>query len=309
MNAPRLWHWRYTLRMRGLVGSRAASAAREGSLIRDSGGGVGCLHPWPELGDAPVDAQIAALAAGRPTALGRQALLCAEADGLARREGRSLFAGLRVPPSHWTAGPDFAPPPPGFGAIKLKSAAQLPRYREACPDHRLRLDFNEGFRPEAFRAFWLGLDEETRAAIEFVEDPVPWEAAAWRDLRTGLGVPLAADREVMARAAEADWLVIKPAVINAVEPAELAWRTGKRVVFTSYLDHPIGQLYAALRGAEGAAILGDRLGDCGLVTHPLFEPDAFTERLAVDGSRLVPPPGTGLGCDDLLEDLPWKPLT
>lgn len=309
MSTVRLWYWRYTLHLRGLVGSRATTTAREGCLIRDFGGGVGCVHPWTELGDAPLDDQLAALAADRPTNLGQQALLCAEADGLARRQGRSLFAGLRVPPSHWTAGPDFVEPPTGFRAIKLKSIGQLARYREAFPDHRLRLDFNESLTPVEFRDFWLGLDADTRAVIEFVEDPVPWDAVVWRELRIDLGVPLAADRDVMTRAAEADWLVIKPATINAVEPGELAWRSGRRVAFTSYLDHPIGQLHAAWRAAECAGIFGDRLGDCGLVTHHLFEPDDFSERLAVDGSRLVPPAGTGLGFDDLLEALPWKPLT
>lgn len=302
--------WRYTIRARGPLNARAASVEREGALIRDAGGGVGCIHPWPELGDRPLNEQLAALAAGRPTHIGAQALLCAETDGFARRQGRSLFADLRMPPSHWTAAShEFSPPPDGFGTIKLKTEFHLSRYRTEFPHHRLRIDFNDTFTESTFREWWLALDDATRAAIEFIEDPIPWDPAAWRRLREDLSVPLAADRDVMTRAGEADWLIVKPVTINAVEPGELAWHAGKRVAFTSYMDHAIGQLYAAWRAAECAAIFGDRLGDCGLITHHLFETDPFFERLSIQGSRLVPPGGTGLGFDDLLESLPWKPLT
>lgn len=320
MSDSRLWFWRYTLRSRGALNAVSSGSDREGALIRDFGGGVGCVQPWPELGDLPLDAQLAALAADRPTALGEQALLCAEVDGLARRQGRSLFAILGIPPSHWTAGPADEDAPEaiasaGFRSVKLKAgadgdktAARIARWRREAPEMRLRLDFNDSMTEPGFRLFWYRLDAETRAAIEFVEDPIPWDAAAWRRLREDLGVPLAGDRDVMTRAAEADWLIVKPAVINAVEPGELTWRTGKRIVFTSYMDHAIGQLYAAYRAAECAAIFGDRLADCGLLTHHLFGPDAFFEQLGADGPLLVPPGGTGLGFDDYLEGLPWKPL-
>ena len=308
MSGSRLRYWKYTLYAKGVLNSFSAEIQREGALIRDAGGGVGCVHPWPELGDAPLDEQLAALASELPTNLGEQALLCVEADGLARREGRNLFAPLRVPPSHWTAGVEPAEPPEGFAAIKLKRIDQIPFYREACPNHRLRLDLNDSLSVEAFRDFWRGLDAATREAIEFVEDPVPWDPDVWRELRTGWGVPRAADRDVMTRASEAEWLVVKPAVVNPIGPGELAWRENKRLVFTSYMDHAIGQLHAAWRAAEAAAILGGTVAEGGLVTHPLFEPDPFFDRLTCDGARLVPPEGTGLGFDDLLEDLPWKVL-
>jgi len=34
----------------------------------------------------------------------------------------------------------------------------------------------------------------------------------------------------------------------------------------------------------------------------------FIERIEADGARLLPPRGTGIGFDDLLERLPWKSL-
>lgn len=70
------------------------------------------------------------------------------------------------------------------------------------------------------------------------------------------------------------------------------------------MDHPIGQLHAARVAARLAT--NPR---CGLVTHVLFEPNAFSERLALDGARLVPPGGIGIGFEDLLENLDWTRLT
>jgi len=72
---------------------------------------------------------------------------------------------------------------------------------------------------------------------------------------------------------------------------------------TSYMDHPVGQLFAAYVAAKHATS-----SRCGLVTHVLYEKNAFIEQLGIDGMRLVPPAGRGIGFDDLLERLPWKKL-
>ena len=44
------------------------------------------------------------------------------------------------------------------------------------------------------------------------------------------------------------------------------------------------------------------------MTHLLFERNDFSERLQVDGARLVTPQGTGIGFDDLLQRVSWKKL-
>jgi O-succinylbenzoate synthase len=48
---------------------------------------------------------------------------------------------------------------------------------------------------------------------------------------------------------------------------------------------------------------------CGLFTHVLYEPNEFIEAIRCDGARLLPPSGTGIGFDGLLERLPWKRLS
>ena len=75
-------------------------------------------------------------------------------------------------------------------------------------------------------------------------------------------------------------------------------------MFTSAMDHPLGQLFAAY---EASVFPGD-VDDCGLLTHWLFEPDPFSELLGVTDRRLVAPGGVGLGFGELLEALPWKAL-
>ncbi|RYD25544.1 MAG: hypothetical protein EOP86_27180, partial [Verrucomicrobiaceae bacterium] len=99
--------------------------------------------------------------------------------------------------------------------------------------------------------------------------------------------------------------VLKPAV-EAVSDRNRDRNLGPGVpvVFTSAMDHPVGQLFAAY---EAARFGGPQL-EAGLLTHRLFEADAFTEMLGSTGPVLRLPGGTGLGFDHLLESLPWLPL-
>lgn len=262
---------RYTLRMRG-------GAVREGALLR-AGEGFADVHPWPELGDAPLNEQLALLARGETTALTRASLRCAELDGDARRRGVSLFEGLSIPLSHWP-GND---PPDGFDTVKLKRVMDVPAHV------RIRIDFNARLSAEEFLRVAETLPRER---IDFIEDPCPYDENLWRELGARTGLRLALDRFT----GHADVLVHKPAL-------QTEWPVHQDVVVTSYMDHAIGQMYAAYVAATHRVN-----ARCGLMTHVLYEPDAFFERVGRDGARLLPPRGTGLGFDDLLERLPWKSI-
>jgi O-succinylbenzoate synthase len=275
-----MWFWRYELRPRRALSALAGAGAREGALIRD-GDGFADVHPWPELGDEPLGEQLARLARGETTSLTRRSLAFAKLDGAARREGRSLFDGLTIPKSHWP-GDD---PPDDFDTVKLKSI-------ERIPDRvRLRIDFNATLRPEEFVYIADALPKER---VDFVEDPCPYDGATWSALRQTTGLRFALDRGLATEGV--DVLVVKPAVQEM--PAG-----DHDVVVTSYMDHPVGQFFAAYVAATNQ--VNDR---CGLFTHVLFEPDDFIERVRSDGARLLAPEGSGVGFDDLLERLPWKTL-
>ncbi|HEV7427939.1 MAG TPA: enolase C-terminal domain-like protein [Thermoanaerobaculia bacterium] len=302
-------YWRYELTPKRRLNALAAEGPRSGALIRVNGG-VADVHPWPELGDLPLDCQLARLAHGDSTPLTQASLEFASIDAAARRDGRSLFDGLTIPRSHWP-GPN---PPPSFEIVKLKSI-------DVIPDRvRLRIDFNGTLTAEEFVRIAATLPRER---IDFIEDPCAYDPVVWRELRAKTGLRLALDRapsstqhrqECLCHTGNADenpmWhrhsclcsvgsydvLIVKPAL------EEIAC-SGIEVVVTSYMDHPIGQLCAAYTAATA-----NITSTCGLITHVLFENDPFIERMRIDDTHLVPPGGTGFGFDDLLEKLPWRRL-
>jgi O-succinylbenzoate synthase len=298
--------WRYELTPKRRLSAIAADGVRRGALIRVNGG-VSDVHPWPELGDLPLDEQLALLARGETTPLTQASIEFASIDASARRDGRSLFDGLTIPPSHWPG----SDPPPAFDTVKLKSI-------DVIPDRvRLRIDFNATLTPSQFVTVAATLPRER---IDFIEDPCPYDAVVWRELREQTGLRLALDRapsssqhrqECLCQTAgdpmwhrhsclcsvnSYDVLIVKPA-LDEIQC------TDAEIVVTSYMDHPIGQLCAAY-----AAATANITSTCGLITHVLFENDLFIERMRIDGTRLVAPGGTGWGFDDLLETLPWQKL-
>lgn len=275
-----MWVWRYSLKPRRALSALAGDAPREGALLR-AGEGFADIHPWPELGDAPLDEQLAQLARGETTPLTRRSLW------FASQWKPNLFDGLTIPRSHWPAA--AGDPPPGFDTIKVKMPGGT------WPDgYRLRLDFNASIDAATFARIAETLP---RDRIDFVEDPCPYDAGTWRALRERTGLRFALDSPVWRKLSSLrpdaiDAIVVKPAVDDVPQ-------TDLPIIITSYMDHPIGQLHAAYLAALHAPN-----ATCGLATHVLFETDAFIERMRIDDARLVPP-----DFSDLLEGLPWRKLT
>jgi O-succinylbenzoate synthase len=314
------WFHRYTLVPRARPNAVSSAAPREGALIR-IGDGYADVHPWPELGDPPLAAHLASIAAGRPTRLAKQSLECAARDGEARDLGVSLFEGLAIPPSHYAVGlgeiPEFAfLERAGFDRVKLKAgpeaAAEVERLRGAAASLartkiRLRIDFNASLAFSDLREVLENVPPSLIERIDFLEDPVPPDPPAWKEIRSRWGLRIAADRDKPDPDCW-DVAVIKP----ASEPKEVIEKMLARarpIVFTSSMDHPIGQMWAAWIAATTYQDHPGSVGACGLLSHSAFEENAFSERLETDGPRLLVPEGTGLGFDDLLEALDWTRLT
>lgn len=310
--------WISLYRLRAHRGLNAASRRREfdGALIRIDDG-FGCIHPWPELGDPPLSKCLEDLAGPRRRSLVRRAVRCAEYDRAAREFGHSLFEDMEIPVSHATL---TAPDPSalevareaGFRVVKLKCghdlAAEAGFLAESVaehPDLRWRLDFNESLDP-ARAADWLnGLPERVRQCIDFVEDPCPYSDAAWSELARKTRMSLAVDREAAPLSRSAGVMVIKPALDEPFLLGEAALANAQRVVVTSYMDHPLGQAFAAWEAARLALQFPGLVGLCGLQTHHLFESNVFTEALGPWSPEFRPAAGDGLGFTDLLEALPW----
>ena len=122
------------------------------------------------------------------------------------------------------------------------------------------------------------------------------------------GVRVAVDREAAPMCSAAQVMVLKPAIDEPWLLAEAAANRGQQVVVTSYMDHPLGQAFAAWEAARLGLTFRGLLGVCGLQTHHLFQADAFSELLGGWSPSFQSPGGTGLGFDDLLDALPWTRL-
>ncbi len=310
---------RYRLKARGFLNAITNRREFEGALI-EVDGGYGCIHPWPELGDPTLEKCLADLSGARRWPIVRRALRCAEYDRASRLFDNSLFEEMEVPESHATlAKTDLAEIAlavhAGFTTVKIKAgrdltgeAKFLDEMTAEYPQLKWRLDFNESLTPDDATAFLLGLAEKTRAAIDFVEDPCPYSESAWKELRKTTRLKLAVDREAAPLSSAAQVMVVKPAIDEPFLLGEAAMAHNQRVVVTSYMDHPVGQAFAAWEAARLGLQFPGLVGTCGLQTHHLFEPNEFTEALGPWSPAFKVPDGTGLGFDDLLDALPWTRL-
>lgn len=314
-----IWISPYRLRARGFLNSISSRREFEGALIR-IGDGFACIHPWPELGDPPLEKCLEDLKGRKFWPIVKRALRCAEFDNAARTAEESLFEEMEVPRSHATlvdANPkDLAVAvEAGFEMVKIKAGRNVGaemRFLEEMsaeyPSLRWRIDFNELLDPEAADRFLGGLSQELKRKIDFVEDICPFSEVVWGELWKKHRVQLAVDRESGPHRIAAQCMVIKPAVDEPYLLGEAAVMNSQRAVITSYMDHPLGQAFAAWEAARTELIFPGLIGTCGVQTHHLFEKDAFVEKLGDWKPDFKAPSGTGLGFDDELAALTWVSL-
>ncbi len=309
----------YTLYPVGALSARAAAQPREGVLLRGDNGGYACLQSWPELGDAPLEYELDGLREGSPLRLGERALKCMEVDGEARAKGVNLFEELTVPRSHATLTVSATPSQVynlhqrGFRVGKIKvipklasTVERLTNLAAMVPDWKWRVDFNCTLSVDDTLRFWDMLSDAMKARIDFVEDPCYYDVDSWQCLQDA-GIPLGYDLPVQNENI-IPHRTTKP-MMRLVKPARHHSNSGLPV-FTTYLDHPLGQCWAAY---NAALFYKDKPAEdiplCGLVTQHIYRPNAFAEELGLDISPdFIPPTGTGLGFDALLASVAWKKL-
>ena len=323
----------YHLIPKGKMGSRSDSDSREGALLRISlpQGEVGYADcfPWPELGDLPLEAQLESLRAGNLTNLTEQSLKFARTDAKARFEGKSLFSDQEIPQSHFlvtdisllTAAKVEEISELGFALVKLKVGSQPDQEAQQLAalypilrglSIRLRLDFNFALTLQGFETFLKTLGS-TLAQIDLIEDPIAYDSFLWTRLQKAWGVRLALDR-ISADAfrdvekGSLSVLILKPAVQDWQMIASQAKELDVSIVVTSYLDHPVGQLHSAWVASQLGLDRAIKLEPCGLLSHTAYELNEFSQCLKEVQGRLIAPDGAGIGLDQLLPGLPWRPL-
>lgn len=313
-----MYYHPYSLLAHGSLNAHTSEVCRKGALIKTDSGGVACIHPWPELGDATLQEELDALRSGNPLPLGRRALDCAKIDGQHRQDGTNLFTDLIVPKSHATLPACVSPATVrrmaqhGFTMGKMKASAHIHCTIErlsllACmvPDWKWRLDFNSSIDVTEALRFWKQLPNELKELIDFIEDPCPYTHTSWLRL-TEAGMPLALD--LGSNESSQPKMRTDLNVTRVVKPAREKTPNDEThtMIFTSVMDHPIGQLWAAYEAAIYYKEKGiDHPPLCGLATHLLFESNPFIEELGTCSPTLNLPQGTGLGFDHLLEKINW----
>jgi O-succinylbenzoate synthase len=331
----KIWHAYYTLTPRlGSLGGHAKSRAREGALIRvehdDGSIGYADVHPWSELGDEPLAIQIQKLANFETTELTQRSLELAALDSEARKAGVSAFQGLQVPNSHFLITDlkkNFQSElmkafDEGYSTLKLKvgrtvlslneDRVTLEKSISTLQNFRLRLDFNSQRNHIEVQEWLQSLTPALRQSIEFLEDPCPWNIGNWAQLRENGHVPLAIDHESeeifsTAESGPVAQLLADAIVKPAVQDPNEVVNTALRYVVTSYLDHPVGQLGAALEAGYLASRV--QVGVCGLLSHTSYEKNSYSEAFPSKGPTLTPRLGDpGIGFTDLLEKENWQEL-
>ena len=311
---------RYSLCSTGGLNSQSSRSEHPGFLIKYRDG-YGAVHSWPELGD-PVLSDLLEMLRARDFShpILQNALHCARVDGEARLRGVSLFDGLDVPPSHATStlGLDAVSDAVahGFEAVKVKLGRNLERetktligLHQQFPELRWRLDFNHSLAQLDDLLIMLdSLPETLRVLIDFIEDPTSDLDGIKTQGAKVRCIPIAVDRVVGAEECSGQFRVLKPAVDNM--EGELGKLSGSdvQVVVTSYMDHPLGQSYAAWWAGklrERGVPMNDFMG---LKTDRLFETNEFSKLMSRFGPEWIAAEGAGFGFDRVLKSISWEKI-
>lgn len=221
--------------------------------------GYADLHPHPELGDLSLQGQLMKLKQQVPTLQTKNSLHWSLVDAHARRKGESLFEGLKLPSTHltWTTTETFESAVElahrfHYSHIKFKMGRDpenelkiLNNFSSALQSLVLRLDFNEAMRPKDFNQWWQHLNSRVKDCIDYVEDPFPFSAPDWSQCSAPLAIDRGLSKETLKEFSH-DVVIFKPAV------SELFWLNSmnKRSIFSTYMDHPLGEMAAIYAAAH-----------------------------------------------------------
>lgn len=298
----------YELSQKAALNRMDLSSVREGVLLRlDEGrGGYAGLQCWPELGDPSLPECLESLRTGEPLPMVQRSLETA-ACFHGTTQAMTVQSHATLPKLTGTGVTEAIAA--GFTTVKVKRGKDWMRMRkktaammEAFPELRWRFDFNGALEsPRELHQFLGSIPAEK---VDFIEDPfsdLP-SAENWR------GVPIGHDRILPARLTlEQNYLIAKPALQSLPQVRELAGEHPARVIFTTYMDHPLGQ-WLAYRAAQNfyaeAAVSTPPL--CGLVTHGLYTETAYHRGFGAPAPVLVQPSAQSLAA--LLQQESWKPL-
>ena len=283
----------------------------EGSLLAfDFGSGLtgySDFLPWPRFGEPSLFRQLHYIQKGEFSQRFLIAKHNAFLDAQARSEKRSLFYGLKIPPSHFLIEDllNFKTTnlisEKNFKKVKVKLAPyqineQIKKLKNLNRDLsgvQWRLDCN-GLSWRLWKDQLKFLKED----IDFIEDPLPGEL--WDR----------SDQKLWAQ----DWIPSLHSQIKIVKPSrdclnllikELGLPRWKRIVFTHSFDHLLGQAVTAYWAGLFYKRHPQFFETGSFTCSPLSPIDSYPlySKLSPD---FIPPAGFGFGFSDSLKKEPWK---
>lgn len=207
----------------------------------------------------------------------------------------------------------------GFNRFKVKMGRSLRKQslalKELCEksDSKtyFRLDFNASVAKEDFK-IWIKKNSAWLCKkIDFIEDPVKYDPSYWRFLKQEYGLNIALDLEADPLKVDIDGsysvVVVKPAVQDEQPILDKFKGSNIKLVWTHYMDHPLGQATAIASALKAKEQLGNNLLDCGLLGKEIYSDLDANTYIQQDGACIVNPKGEHLGFKKYLEDLKWFP--
>lgn len=333
LNYKKVSYARYSLNPKITLNAKAQNTPHEGALLRfefkDSSFGYADCAPWEELGDLPLTKQIELLAKNEFTPLTKKSFFFARLDAMSRAQKESLFL-KKIPIKNYitTTFDKFSETSlskvkeKGFRFVKVKCGKDRKEDEAHLIRHaglleklglKLRLDFNGILNLNQASEFLRSV-ESCKMVIDYIEDICPYHKKDWKYLQDTFGVPLALDRkpyenfwEIAHKELNSEKsysvLILKPALEEIY--SYLIHPPKQRVVFTSYMDHPLGQLCGYFEAQLFYKKFPDKKEDCGFLSHTVYESTPYAQLL---GNDFILPRDEGFGFASLLKQENWVSL-
>jgi len=285
--------------------AKRTGLSRRGYLLKmqteNFAAGYADIFPWPEYGDPDFYSIPQLLKENKLPALLSQSFNFANLDGFAREKNESLNLGNRLK-NHYLMTEinensltevqralDL-----GFEKIKMK----------ICRKPEIEIKLIKSLVEKIDKEKWLRLDCNGRGSrdffnslqpfkdcVEFIEDPFQdpflWEELSW---------PWAFDQPpFMSNRVVCDWQIIKPAKQKFVNSNQ------RKIIFTNYLDHPVGIAHAFYRASQW----GPQKTEYGLLSSSIYEETPFDRTITKIGPWCSFERGEGIGFQELFDQQNW----
>ncbi len=296
----------------------------EGVLISD-GKGYAVLQPWTSLGDPSLDFLLKDLSSSKKTPLVQRALQLLKMDGEARSKNLSLLPNQSTPSHLYLDLRDesfflkfTSALKEGIELFKFKIGIEVERELGALKKlqrdfsdskFKIRLDANQRFLSlKDLSVFLQNIEKVFLERIDFIEDPFQGTPDEWIQLKENFNLRLAHDFAAESYRDLCDVWILKPTRHNPQPLMDLAFQKNKKVVFTTSLDHELGQLVALSIADELKKKYPYIVEDGGFLSFSEVQGLSSYLRRHKNLLDFEALRGLGFGCEKLLLNRQWTDL-